>query len=208
MTIKIPDKIFHQLTWNEICVYIYIQKMKGVVTHPAIMKEFSISKSTSIRIVKNLYNYGLVFSAHDTSCDTSRDTSRSGSITLSSNMLSNIHNNPRDTSLDTSLDTSKPFRKIKTIEERKKDFVNALSQYLEQYGKDMLNDFYCYWTETRGDNGKTMRFEMQPTFQIGGRLATWHKNMAHFGSYREQTKSASGIQTEKEKLEEWISQFV
>lgn len=63
----------------------------------------------------------------------------------------------------------------KTIEERKKDFAESLKPHLEKYGKDMLNDFYRYWTEIN-DGGKKMRFEMEKVFQIASRLVTWNNN--------------------------------
>jgi hypothetical protein len=36
----------------------------------------------------------------------------------------------------------------------------------------MLRAFYNYWTETN-KAGTRMRFELQPVFEIGKRLATW-----------------------------------
>ena len=65
----------------------------------------------------------------------------------------------------------------KDIMSRKQIFAQSLEPYLEKYGKEMLNEFYHYWTE-HNDNGKKMRFEYsknQP-FNIGRRLGTWAKN--------------------------------
>jgi hypothetical protein len=61
---------------------------------------------------------------------------------------------------------------IKNIEERKKDFALALKPFLEEYGKELLNDFYFYWTE-HGENDKKLRFEKEKTFGISQRLRTW-----------------------------------
>lgn len=42
----------------------------------------------------------------------------------------------------------------------------------QKYGKPMLLAFYQYWSEpTR--SGSRMRMELQPTWKLGGRLATW-----------------------------------
>lgn len=62
-----------------------------------------------------------------------------------------------------------------TIEQRKVNLKNKLRPYLEEYGKDMLNEFYIYWIEL---NPKTnlMRFEEQKYFQVPNRLARWSKN--------------------------------
>ena len=59
------------------------------------------------------------------------------------------------------------------IEERKKDFAHSLKPFLEEYGKDLLNDFYFYWTE-HGENDKKLRFEKEKTFGISQRLRTWY----------------------------------
>lgn len=63
----------------------------------------------------------------------------------------------------------------RTLEERKKDFVERLKPYIGTYGKDMLNDFYRYWAQVN-DNGKKMLWEKQKCFEISLRLATWKKN--------------------------------
>jgi len=64
---------------------------------------------------------------------------------------------------------------ILTIEERKIVFKEELKPFLNTYSKDMLNDFYLYWTETN-QGGKKMRFEMERVFEIKRRLKTWYKN--------------------------------
>lgn len=80
----------------------------------------------------------------------------------------NDKNNKKET-------TNVVSKKEKALEERKKDFANKLEPYLEKYGRDMLNDFYAYWTE-HNDNGKKMKYEMEKTFSIAIRLARWKKN--------------------------------
>ena len=62
-----------------------------------------------------------------------------------------------------------------TIEERKSRFADTLKPFLNTYGKEMLNDFYQYWTE-HSTKGKKMRFEMERAWGIERRLVTWHKN--------------------------------
>ena len=62
-----------------------------------------------------------------------------------------------------------------TILNRESEFKNSLQPFLEQYGKDLLNDFYLYWTEKK-PKGKKMLFELQKTFDIERRLARWSKN--------------------------------
>lgn len=70
-----------------------------------------------------------------------------------------------------------PITKTKTItiENRKNDFMQLLSEYVPIYGKEMLREFYDYWTEHK-PNGKKMRFEMQKTWDTSKRLERWSKN--------------------------------
>ena len=59
-----------------------------------------------------------------------------------------------------------------TLETRKNDFYQSVVPYAEQYDREMLNDFYQYWTEL-DKRGRRMRFEMEKTWETGKRLATW-----------------------------------
>lgn len=63
-----------------------------------------------------------------------------------------------------------------SIQLRKQKFQSLLRPFLEkgEYSRELLNDFYGYWTE-HGDNDKKMRFEKQTSFSVSRRLATWKK---------------------------------
>ena len=61
------------------------------------------------------------------------------------------------------------------IDSRETEFKNSLQQHLDTYGKDMLNNFYLYWTEKK-PKGKKMRFELEKTFDISRRLTRWNNN--------------------------------
>lgn len=50
-------------------------------------------------------------------------------------------------------------------------FKSELMPYLEKYGKDMLNNFFLYWSE-KSASGK-MRFQLQDAWEIDKRLITW-----------------------------------
>jgi hypothetical protein len=58
------------------------------------------------------------------------------------------------------------------VKEKKLKFYDDCKPYLSKYPKEMLRAFYNYWTETN-KAGTRMRFELQPVFEIGKRLATW-----------------------------------
>jgi hypothetical protein len=64
---------------------------------------------------------------------------------------------------------------VKDIYIRKQEFADSLKPFLDTYGKEMLNDFYLYWTE-HGIKDKKLRFEKERTFGLERRLLTWSKN--------------------------------
>jgi hypothetical protein len=65
------------------------------------------------------------------------------------------------------------------IDSRKLKFSHTLKPYLEKYGKDLLNDFYLYWTEPNKSNTK-FKQELQSTWSLERRLNTWIKNDKNF----------------------------
>lgn len=90
---------------------------------------------------------------------------------------------------DTVTDTVKVNDKVIVSKEKKEaDFIKSLQPFIETYGKELLNDFYLYWSETN-EGGKKMRFEYaknQP-FNIARRLVTWKKNQKNFKGSQTQT---------------------
>ena len=86
--------------------------------------------------------------------------------------------------------------------------VNKLYKYiyteinLKKYGKAVLQEFYNYWSEKKID-GKKMLYEMQKTFDVDKRLATWvqrdyNDTYADYVS-EQKIKQKSIEQQEKEK---------
>jgi hypothetical protein len=65
--------------------------------------------------------------------------------------------------------------KKNNIDERKLKFADTLKPYLEKYGRDMLKDFYQYWTEPN-KSGTKFKQEMLKTWDVSRRLDTWSRN--------------------------------
>ncbi len=90
------------------------------------------------------------------------------------------------------------------IEERRASFIENLKEFTELYDKDLLNDFYRYWSEptTKGDK---MRYELQKTWSLNLRLITWSKNnQKHFSKSekpKEETIGRTSIETIKKNNE-------
>jgi hypothetical protein len=65
------------------------------------------------------------------------------------------------------------------IDSRKLKFAHTLKEFSNTYSREMLKEFYDYWTETN-DNGKKFRREMQRTWNLKLRLSKWHSNINTF----------------------------
>lgn len=68
----------------------------------------------------------------------------------------------------------KEENKKEKIDFAKQNLHQSLKPFLEKYGKDMLNDFFLYWTEPNQTNTK-LKYEMEKTWSIEARLNTWSK---------------------------------
>ncbi|MBQ7539745.1 MAG: hypothetical protein IJT13_01320, partial [Bacteroidaceae bacterium] len=105
-------------------------------------------------------------------------------------------NDSESTNVDNKKELSKESKKIaakaatlaRNVETRKKSFYNSLIPYVQMYGKEMVRDFYDYWSELNKSKTK-MRFENQPTWEIGKRLTTWAKKENNYGKNRQSNSS-------------------
>ena len=66
-----------------------------------------------------------------------------------------------------------------TISERKAKFIERMKEYLINQDRNLMNEFYLYWTE-HNEGGKKMRFEMEKVFNIKRRFGTWKRNSESF----------------------------
>jgi hypothetical protein len=85
-------------------------------------------------------------------------------------------------------------KKSTSIDDRKAKFYNDLIPYVETYGKDMIREFYDYWSEANRSATK-MRWEQEQTWELNLRLKYWAKrdnkygrNQKHADSQRRQSQ--------------------
>jgi hypothetical protein len=83
----------------------------------------------------------------------------------------NVNDNKENTPKGVS---KKDAAKAATLK-RKETFYQTLIPYAAKYGEEMIKAFFRYWGELNKSETK-MRFEMQETWEVGLRLATWFKN--------------------------------
>lgn len=102
-----------------------------------------------------------------------------------------------------------PIKEIKNnkennIDMRKLKFADTLKPFLSIYGKDMLNDFYLYWTEPNKSNTK-FRQEMEKTWNLERRLLTWANNESKYGKPK---ANLSYSEMNLEQLQNHVSEVV
>ena len=83
------------------------------------------------------------------------------------------------------------------LEKRKEKFYNSLVVYVERYGKETVRAFFDYWSEANKSMTK-MRFELEPTWETGRRLAYWAKKDNKFKNYAESYKHHSSVEQRRE----------
>ena len=92
-----------------------------------------------------------------------------------------VENNPTNPTVTVTVDDTvtvtvdESVTKIKNIVDRKQSFLLSMKEFESLYSKDMMNDFYLYWTE-HGEKDKKMRFEKQKSFALNLRLIRWNNN--------------------------------
>ena len=173
---NVPDKLISSYSWVDINIYIYYKISESPPSIRDIADEFNIPKTSVQRRLKKLQESGLLGTKVGQKWDKS-GTPKALNISGFGSAVG--------TKVGQKWDKSGTPKK--TVDERKKEFIEKLKPYLEKYGKDTLNAFYQYWTQVN-EGGTKMLFERQKAFQIPNRLATWHKN-----NYGSQSKTDVGM---------------
>ena len=139
-----------------------------------LSKVFNVDEVTISRRIKKLIEKGYIIAEYDRkgALITNRKLRLTKMLTaINKTVNGTINKSVKDNNISNINNTSIK----KNIEERKTEFKNSLLPYLNDFGKDMLNDFFLYWTE-HGAKDKKMRFEKEKSFGLSRRLGTWKKN--------------------------------
>lgn len=168
-------------------------------SYTKMAEELNRSRSTLHKYVKRLTEIGLVGQCANsvrTKCEQNVNNARTKNTLIYISQISDYkqvvkkgENNARTerkqsvNNVRTDCEQIANPRIKKTLEDRKREFVERLKPYMEKYGKDMLNDFYRYWAQVN-DGGTKMLFEKQKCFETGKRLALWKRNETGRGQGR------------------------
>lgn len=82
--------------------------------------------------------------------------------------------------------------KEQEMKSREREFYNMLVPFVKTYGREMIREFFDYWSEPNKSHSK-MRFEQERTWDLSRRLQTWEKRSRNgFSKYNSGTdKSAA-----------------
>ena len=138
-----------------------------------------------------------------------RETTNKFSIITISNYDSyqdgNSENDKQTTSKEQASDTPETPKPKKTKEEIKAEtakrmqaFYNSLVPYLQTYPKQMIREFYDYWSETN-KSGSKMKWEQEPTWVLEKRLDRWAKNDKSYNSKSNGTDSRQSNSTAEQR---------
>lgn len=112
----------------------------------------------------------------------------------------NVNDNVNDNKDNTPNGVSKKDAAKAATLKRKDDFGKSLVPFIDKYGKEMVRAFFEYWSELNKSETK-MRYEMQKTWEVGKRLATWAVNETNYGNNRK-------ITTSKQEANEYAAQLL
>lgn len=80
---------------------------------------------------------------------------------------------------ETEEEVEEETKKENNIEDRKLKFASTLEEFIPKYGRELIIDFYKYWTEPNKSNTK-FKQEGEKTWSLERRLETWAKNELKF----------------------------
>jgi len=89
------------------------------------------------------------------------------------------YNNINNNNINNNNINNKKIYKKNPIEERQKKFYDECAAYVGEFGKEIVREFYDYWSEENSDKTKFKK-EFQKTFNVKSRLNTWKKNKDKF----------------------------
>jgi hypothetical protein len=84
----------------------------------------------------------------------------------------------------------------------KTQFFDSLKNFSNKYSSEMLDSFANYWTESNA-RGK-MRWQLEKTFEITNRLATWSRNESKFAKSNSSGNRPSKMDTRIDQYQQSV----
>lgn len=123
--------------------------------------------------------------------DNQEETKQKPNVNVNVNVNENEEKN-KSSKLD--LQKKKVSKEDETIE-RRKQFYNSLIPFVDRYGKEMIRQFYDYWSEMNKSKSR-MRWEGEKTWELERRLEYW--------SRRDNSYSRNGTNRNEQREQERV----
>ncbi len=139
--------------------FLVLLEKDGMITHE------SLGKTTRITVC----NYDSCQSdLHDNQTQSQRKANDSQTLSHTNKK------NKKNKKIDNKETTKVAKKDTLSLADRQENFKNSLVPHVEKYGRELIRAFFDYWSEPNTANTK-MRFELQRTWDIAGRLRTWER---------------------------------
>ena len=109
-------------------------------------------------------------------------------------------NDKQETSEGQTIDQPKPKKTKEQIkadtDKRMKQFYNSLVPFVQTYGKQMVREFYDYWSETNKSESR-MRWEQEKTWVLERRLEYWSRRNKNYNNKSNENANRSDSSEER-----------
>ena len=116
------------------------------------------------------------------------------------NVNVNVNDNDKEKNNSNKLELQKKKTKEEETLERRNLFYQSLIPFVEIYGKDMIRNFYDYWSEMNKSKSK-MRWESEKTWELSRRLEYWSRRDSNYKSYQNGNSQDNRQRKEQERNE-------
>ena len=105
----------------------------------------------------------------------------------------------KENSTSDEVEKKKPAASAATTEERKEQFRKSLVPFVDQYGREMIREFFHYWSELTPSRAK-MRYELERTWETPRRLATWSRRKEEKSCAKREGNDNYGLRKDAETI--------
>ena len=105
----------------------------------------------------------------------------------------------KENSTSDEVEKKKPAASAATTDERKELFRKSLVPFVDQYGREMIREFFDYWTE-KTQSGAKMRYELERTWETPRRLATWSRRKEEKSCAKREGNDNYGLRKDAETI--------
>lgn len=158
------------------------------ITLKVLTEQLGIPTQTVRTCIKNLAENGLI------NKETNKSVNKTSTLITICEYDSYINPQKR-TNKTTNKSLTNPQA---NLDKRRNTFTEQLRPYVQIYGRDMVNEFWKYWTEPNKSKTR-MRFELEKTWDLNLRLQRWASN----NKMEKNGKNRPNTETKEQRAEKY-----